>query len=199
MPGDISGGAVPDLSQSRCANKSPNPMRGRPKTRPRFALGSPRLLLMPLRSGSDLWKRNSEIFLILVVLYPVEPAARAFAGVPLFWPGTHVLLDPGDEHGGIVSPGTVIHGDAYLANVLSHQGRLAALLDLEWPRLGPPVFNSRPSAKRPRRSRPDVRGAVAADGTPRKTAGSRAGLRQPRWRQPAAALRVRRGAAYPRA
>jgi hypothetical protein len=73
---------------------------------------------------------------------------------------------------GLCHPGQLptIHGDAYLANVLSHQGRLAAPLDLEWPRPGPPVLNSRPSAKRPRRSRPDVRGAVAADGTPRKTA-----------------------------
>jgi aminoglycoside phosphotransferase (APT) family kinase protein len=32
----------------------------------------------------------------------------------------------------------VVHGDAHLANVLWHQGRLAALLDLEWARLGPP-------------------------------------------------------------
>jgi hypothetical protein len=170
VPGDISGGAVSDISQSRCANKSPNPMRGTAEGKARVALGSPRLLLIPLRSGSDLWKRNSEIFLILLVFYPVEPAARALAGVPLFWPGTNVHLDPGDEHDGIVSPGTVIHGDAYLANVLSHQGRLAALHDLEWPHPGPSVLNSRPLAKRSRRSRPDVRGAAAADGTPRKTA-----------------------------
>jgi thiamine kinase-like enzyme len=34
--------------------------------------------------------------------------------------------------------GVVVHGDAHLANVLWHQGRLAALLDLEWARIGPP-------------------------------------------------------------
>ena len=34
--------------------------------------------------------------------------------------------------------GVVVHGDASFANVLWHQGRLAALLDLEWARLGPP-------------------------------------------------------------
>jgi len=37
-----------------------------------------------------------------------------------------------------VSPGKVIHAGAYLANVLWHQGRLTALLDLEWARPGPP-------------------------------------------------------------
>jgi aminoglycoside phosphotransferase (APT) family kinase protein len=34
--------------------------------------------------------------------------------------------------------GVVVHGDGHLANVLWHQGRLAALLDLEWARIGPP-------------------------------------------------------------
>jgi hygromycin-B 7''-O-kinase len=34
--------------------------------------------------------------------------------------------------------GVVLHGDASFANVLWYQGRLAALLDLEWARLGPP-------------------------------------------------------------
>jgi aminoglycoside phosphotransferase (APT) family kinase protein len=34
--------------------------------------------------------------------------------------------------------GAVIHGDAHLANVLWHDGRLAALLDFEWARIGPP-------------------------------------------------------------
>jgi aminoglycoside phosphotransferase (APT) family kinase protein len=34
--------------------------------------------------------------------------------------------------------GVVVHGDASFANVLWHQGRLVALLDLEWARLGPP-------------------------------------------------------------
>ncbi len=99
-----------------------------------------------VRPGSS-WCRSDRVlicgnatrkFLILVIFYPVERAARAFAGVLLFWPGTDVLLDPGDEHGGIVSPGTVVRGDAHLANVLWHQGRLVALLDLEWARLGPP-------------------------------------------------------------
>jgi hypothetical protein len=31
---------------------------------------------------------------------------RASAGVPVLWYGTDVLIDPGDEHGGIVSFGT---------------------------------------------------------------------------------------------
>jgi aminoglycoside phosphotransferase len=34
--------------------------------------------------------------------------------------------------------GVLVHGDASFANVLWHQGRLVALLDLEWARLGPP-------------------------------------------------------------
>ncbi|HEY6277274.1 MAG TPA: phosphotransferase [Streptosporangiaceae bacterium] len=34
--------------------------------------------------------------------------------------------------------GVVVHGDASFANVLWHQGRLVALLDLEWARVGPP-------------------------------------------------------------
>jgi Ser/Thr protein kinase RdoA (MazF antagonist) len=34
--------------------------------------------------------------------------------------------------------GVVVHGDASFANVLWHLGRLVALLDLEWARLGPP-------------------------------------------------------------
>jgi len=34
--------------------------------------------------------------------------------------------------------GVVVHGDASFANVLWHRGRLVALLDLEWARLGPP-------------------------------------------------------------
>lgn len=34
--------------------------------------------------------------------------------------------------------GVVVHSDASLANVWWHHGRLAALLDLEWARLGPP-------------------------------------------------------------
>jgi aminoglycoside phosphotransferase (APT) family kinase protein len=33
--------------------------------------------------------------------------------------------------------GVVVHGDASFANVLWHRGRLVALLDLEWARLGP--------------------------------------------------------------
>jgi len=34
--------------------------------------------------------------------------------------------------------GVVVHGDASFSNVLWNQGRLVALLDLEWARLGPP-------------------------------------------------------------
>jgi hypothetical protein len=71
--------------------------------------GASRGLLLPLRSSSELRKRISKI-LILVVIDPVEGVEKASAGVPLFWPGTDVLIDPGDEHGGIVSLGT--GGDA---------------------------------------------------------------------------------------
>jgi Phosphotransferase enzyme family len=34
--------------------------------------------------------------------------------------------------------GVVVHADAHRANVLWHEGRLAALLDFEWARIGPP-------------------------------------------------------------
>jgi hygromycin-B 7''-O-kinase len=37
-----------------------------------------------------------------------------------------------------LTSGAVIHGDAHPANVLWHDGRLAALLDFEWARIGPP-------------------------------------------------------------
>ena len=37
-----------------------------------------------------------------------------------------------------VISGVAVHGDAHLANVLRHDGRLAALLDFEWARIGPP-------------------------------------------------------------
>jgi aminoglycoside phosphotransferase (APT) family kinase protein len=37
-----------------------------------------------------------------------------------------------------LTDGPVLHADAHLANVLWHQGRLAALLDFEWARIGPP-------------------------------------------------------------
>lgn len=69
------------------------------------------------------------------------PAARALAGVD---PGLidevadrlaelrH--LDP-FTHGGDT---TVVHGDAHLANVLWHEGRIVALIDFEWARFGPP-------------------------------------------------------------
>jgi hypothetical protein len=91
-------------------------MHGTAEDKAGFALGSP---------GSS-WCRSDQVlicgnatrkFLILVVFYPVKPAIRAFAEVPLLWPGADVLLDPGDDHGGIVSPGTVVHGDAHFANV----------------------------------------------------------------------------------
>lgn len=175
MPGDISGGAVSDLSQSRCANKSPNPMRGTAEGKVGFALGSPRLLLIPFRSGSDLWKRNSGIFLIIVVSIRLSLRRGHSLGYRCSGPGLMFTSIQAMSMAVLCHPGQLAtHGDAYLANVLSHQSRLAALLDLEWPRPGPPVLNSRPSAKRPRRSRPDVRGAVAADGTPKKTAARRA-------------------------
>ena len=72
---------------------------------------------MPLRASSDLRKRNSKIkLLILVVIYPVERVDKESAGVTLLWPGTDVLLDPGDEHGGIVPFGT--DGDAPAAIIM---------------------------------------------------------------------------------
>jgi len=36
------------------------------------------------------------------------------------------------------SPGVCVHGDAHPGNVLWHDGRVTALLDFEWARLGPP-------------------------------------------------------------
>lgn len=38
----------------------------------------------------------------------------------------------------------VVHGDAHMANLLWHDGDLAALLDLEWARLGPPDLELEP-------------------------------------------------------
>lgn len=63
--------------------------------------------------------------------------------------------------------GVVVHGDAHLANVLWHQGRLVALLDLEWARLGPPDLEFEAIC----RDDPDVHarvspGAVAASQVP---------------------------------
>jgi aminoglycoside phosphotransferase (APT) family kinase protein len=37
-----------------------------------------------------------------------------------------------------LTDGVIVHADAHLANVLWHEGRLAALLDFEWARIGPP-------------------------------------------------------------
>ena len=37
-----------------------------------------------------------------------------------------------------LTDGVVVHSDAHLANVLWHRGRLTALLDFEWARIGPP-------------------------------------------------------------
>ena len=52
----------------------------------------------------EFWPAETQLgnYLILVVIYPVERADKASAGVPLLRPGTNVLLDPGDQHGGIV-------------------------------------------------------------------------------------------------
>lgn len=54
---------------------------------------------------------------------------RASAGVPLLWCGTDVLIDAGDEHGGIVSFGTVgdvpggqIRGCLILRGILTSVG-----------------------------------------------------------------------------
>jgi hypothetical protein len=56
----------------------------------------------------------------------------------LLRPGTDVLLDPGDNHGGIGSPGTVVHDDAHRANVPWRRNGCA------WARR---TLNSRQSAK----------------------------------------------------
>jgi len=63
--------------------------------------------------------------------------------------------------------GVVVHGDAHPANVLWHQGRLVALLDLEWARLGPPDLEFEAVC----RDDPDIQagvpsGAVAASEVP---------------------------------
>jgi len=62
VPGDISGGAVPDLSQSRRANKSLSLIHGTAEDKAGVRAEFARILLVPLRSGSDLRKRNSEVF-----------------------------------------------------------------------------------------------------------------------------------------
>ena len=91
------------------------------------------------RSGQVLICGNAtRKFLILVVFCPVKPAAWALAGVPLLWPGTDVLPDPGDDHDGIVSPGTVVRDDTHRANVPWRRNGCA------WARR---TLNSRQSAK----------------------------------------------------
>jgi Phosphotransferase enzyme family len=53
-----------------------------------------------------------------------------------------------------VISGVVVHGDAHLANVLWHDGRLAALLDFEWARIGPPDLELEAACRTIRLSRP---------------------------------------------
>jgi len=76
---------------------------GRPKARPGAAPGLP----VPLRPGCDLRNRNLNIYFFSLSTRS-SCAGRASAGVQLLWPRpvADVLLDPGDEHGGIVSLGT---------------------------------------------------------------------------------------------
>ena len=62
--------------------------------------------------------------------------------------------------------GVVVHGDAHLANVLWHEGRVT-LLDFEWARLGPPDLELEAAC----RDNPDIErragpGPVAASGVP---------------------------------
>jgi hypothetical protein len=70
--------------------------------------------------------------------YPVTPAARAFAGVLLLWPGTDVLLDPGDDH-----DGDCVTRDSCPRRCPPRHCALAQ----GWVRLGPPTLNSRQSAE----------------------------------------------------
>lgn len=56
----------------------------------------------------------------------------------------------------------VVHGDAHLANVLCHEGRLAALLDFEWARLGPPDLEFEAIC----RDDPDLRARVSPGAVP---------------------------------
>ena len=66
--------------------------------------------LASLRSSSLTCGNAPRKLLIFVVIYPVERVDKASARVPLLRPGADVLLDSGDEHGGIVLLGT--GGDA---------------------------------------------------------------------------------------
>jgi hypothetical protein len=68
----------------------------------------------------------------------VEACLRALATIdPLG--GTH-----GDPGGGSRPTRTCVHGDAHPSNVLWRDGRIVALLDFEWARLGPPDLELEP-------------------------------------------------------
>ncbi len=64
--------------------------------------------------------------------------ADPLAGAPLADVGPPPVAGPS------VDAVTCVHGDAHLANVLWHDGRLTALLDFEWVRLGPPDLEIEP-------------------------------------------------------
>ncbi len=111
------------------------------------------------------WKPPSAVWAELrqaALAVPVMPDDIVGAGiVPLPIPRLFPLLDWLEEQPGMDSDlggrvrmrveelrplvsdaefedGAVVHGDASFANVLWHEGRLVALLDLEWARVGPP-------------------------------------------------------------
>src|SRR4249920_321377 len=73
---------------------------------PAYARDGRRQGLVPPR---DSWCRSYQVLTCGNAtgnFYPARRAGKASAGVPLLWPGTDVLLDPGDEHGGTVPLGT---------------------------------------------------------------------------------------------
>ena len=54
----------------------------------------------------------------------------------------------------VPTSGTVVHGDAHLNNVIWNGVRVAALLDFEWARLGPPDLELQSPPRLPRRGAP---------------------------------------------
>src|SRR5271166_5263679 len=102
---DITRGHYFNLSQAHCADKSLILCSGRSKARPRWPGASD----VARVKVPDLREHTSKI--INFVVYLLGRACRqGIRWVPLRWRGADVLLDPGDEHDGIVLFGT--DGDA---------------------------------------------------------------------------------------
>jgi hypothetical protein len=113
----------------------------------------------------DLRARSPEIILILVIIYPAGRAGKGSAGVPLLWPGTDVLLNPGNEHDGIVPPGTDRDAEAAKGQAHNLIPRIFKLnnIKLETSRLAnsdnfrpAPVLPGLHAERRRRPARPDL-------------------------------------------